>query len=33
VQGPPEGADNAGALAAWGFSADEVVKLTSAGAI
>ena len=33
VQGPPEGADNAAALAAWGFSADDVAKLTSAGAI
>jgi len=33
VQGPPEGADNASALAAWGFSADDVAKLSSAGAI
>jgi len=33
VQGPPEAADNAGALAAWGFSVDDVAKLSSAGAI
>ncbi len=33
VQGPPEGADNEAALKAWGFSADEVAKLQSAGAI
>ncbi|HJW41020.1 MAG TPA: CaiB/BaiF CoA-transferase family protein [Rhizomicrobium sp.] len=33
VQGPPEGADNDAALKAWGFSADEVSKLQTAGAI
>jgi alpha-methylacyl-CoA racemase len=33
VQGPPKGADNDAALKAWGFSADEVAKLSSAGAI
>ncbi|HEY4943324.1 MAG TPA: CaiB/BaiF CoA-transferase family protein [Rhizomicrobium sp.] len=33
VQGPPEGASNEAALKAWGFSADEVAKLSSAGAI
>jgi len=33
VQGPPEGADNEAALAAWGFSSDAIAKLTKAGAI
>jgi alpha-methylacyl-CoA racemase len=33
IQGPPQSADNAGALAAWGFSADEITALASAGAI
>ena len=33
VQGPPEGASNEAALKAWGFSGDDVAKLTAAGAI
>jgi alpha-methylacyl-CoA racemase len=33
VQGPPAAADTEGALAAWGFSPEDVAKLQSAGAI
>jgi alpha-methylacyl-CoA racemase len=33
VQGPPQSADNATALAAWGFSSGDIAKLTQAGAI
>lgn len=33
VQGPPEGADNNAALAAWGFSQGEIEALTASGAI
>ncbi len=33
VQGPPAPADNDAVLKAWGFSADDVAKLQSAGAI
>ncbi len=33
VQGPPQGADNAAALKAWGFADADVAKLQSAGAI
>jgi alpha-methylacyl-CoA racemase len=33
VQGPPEAANNAKALAAWGFSAGDIAALKTAGAI
>ena len=33
IQGGPQGADNEGALSAWGFSKDEIAALNSAGAI
>jgi alpha-methylacyl-CoA racemase len=33
VQGPPQGADNAAALAAWGFSSAEIDALAASGAI
>lgn len=33
VQGPPRGADNEAALAAWGFSKDAIAALAAADAI
>jgi alpha-methylacyl-CoA racemase len=33
IKGPPEGADNRTVLAKWGFSADDIRALESAGAI
>jgi alpha-methylacyl-CoA racemase len=33
VQGPPEGADNDAALKGWGFSGDDIAKLSAVGAI
>ncbi len=33
VQGPPEAADNVGALKRWGFSESEISALAAAGAI
>ena len=33
IKGPPQGADNAAALKAWGFSDGDVAKLQAAGAI
>ncbi len=33
VQGPPQAADNSASLSAWGFSAGDIEKLATAGAI